>query len=85
MVKRRERRVGGCDRSIVEECIWSKRRMKEAERLSFGGFAAEALVRLPLPTPLRCQRQLRRRRRRRVSKMTVKDYKRAGDMQKSEN
>ena len=30
MVKRRERRVGGCEKSIVEECIWSKRGMEEA-------------------------------------------------------
>ena len=33
MVKRRERRVGGCEGSIVEECIWLKRGMEEAERL----------------------------------------------------
>lgn len=30
MVKRRERRVGGCEKSIVKECIWSKRGMEEA-------------------------------------------------------
>lgn len=30
MVKRRERRVGGCEKSIIEECIWSKRGMERA-------------------------------------------------------
>ena len=54
MVKRRERRVGGCEKSIVEECVWSTRGMEEAT-------GALVVSQKPLPTPLRCQRQLRRR------------------------
>ena len=32
-MKRRERRVGGCEKNILEECIGSKRGMEEAELL----------------------------------------------------
>lgn len=82
MVKRRERRVGGCENSIIEECIWSKRGMERA--VEFWWFRRNPkVVRLPL-LPLRCQRQLRRRQQR-VSIMNVAKCERDRIVREREN
>ena len=41
IVKRRERRVGGCERSIVEECILLKRGIYALVRLPSANFVSD--------------------------------------------
>ena len=46
MVKRRQRRVGGCESRIAEECGWLRRGMQSAslKLLLGGGFQSVALI-----------------------------------------